>query len=446
MCSCTHFVFLSHLLGLAAGILFIRELVRLKGPTWLLGAGAGAATLLMAAFLFHVSFPLQHFADFLKAYWPAGNAVLAGPAALRSVLQVGALGFVNMPVVAYVFAPFALMPPIPAGIAFTLLSLASTVLAWRLLSRAADLDTGTQWTLAFIFAAFGPLLNSIREGNTTHMVLALLVWAFLLLRERREVAAGAVLGLAALFKLPLLLFGVYYVLRGRWRVVAGGAMLLGISLLLSVAIFGWDMHVYWYETSIGPYARDPMPAINVQSIPGALSRLELGASYGLDWTQHPLSPALRLVASLAMLLLFGLAFAAVLAPRPSSSRAVARQISQEVEFLIVLMLACVASPLAWSHYYTWMLMPAAFFIGRTPHFATATWCRVLGWVAIVLAAVPVTFWPSDNPLVAELYVRVGASQQLYGGLLMLGLLLWSRWTMRCEDARAVAGARPAPAA
>jgi hypothetical protein len=446
MCSCTHLVFLAHLLGLAAGVMFIRELVRLRVPAWMLAAGTGAAALVMAAFVFHVSNPLQYFADFHKAYWPAGAAIWNGPGALEQVLRAGAFGFVNMPVVAYLFAPFGLLPPHVSALVFLVLSVATTIVAWRLLVGAAGLDESAKWTLAFLIAAFGPLLYSIREGNTTHMVLALLVWAFLLLRERRDLAAGAVLGFAALIKLPLLLFGIYYMLRGRWQVVAGGAGLLGLASLFSLAIFGWDMHVFWYETCIKPYAEAPIGALNVQSIAGALLRLEYGPQFILDWERHQLSPALRIIASASTFVLLGLAAAAALAPRPRASRLVARETAEELEFLIVLMLACIASPLTWSHYYTWMLMPAAFFIGRTPHFPPGPVVRVVGWGAIVLASIPVTLWMPGNPLVAEIYARLVVSQLLFGGLVMLGLLMWSRWTMRSEvDAVVVRAGAPAPA-
>ena len=33
-----------------------------------------------------------------------------------------------------------------------------------------------------------------------------------------------------------------------------------------------------------------------------------------------------------------------------------------MEYLIVLVLACISSPLSWSHYYAWMLLPIAFLL------------------------------------------------------------------------------------
>jgi len=38
-----------------------------------------------------------------------------------------------------------------------------------------------------------------------------------------DLSVGSLLGLCAVLKLPLLLFGAYFLLRRRWRVVTGGA-------------------------------------------------------------------------------------------------------------------------------------------------------------------------------------------------------------------------------
>jgi hypothetical protein len=44
----------------------------------------------------------------------------------------------------------------------------------------------------------------------------------------------------------------------------GGATVCAIAAILSIALFGWDLHVYWYENSIKPFAETPMTAFNVQ--------------------------------------------------------------------------------------------------------------------------------------------------------------------------------------
>lgn len=429
MCSCAPHIFLAHALGLGLGLMAIAEWRRqaLRADVfWLV---TGMMSLVMAIMVFHVTRG-HYFYDFTKAYWPAGEAAWQGRDAVIALYQKGVEGFVNIPILAYLFAPFALIPPIPAALLLTVFGVVGIVFAWAGLSAAANLDAERRAKLMFVFASFGPLIYSVREGNTSHLVLTLIVFAFLLLRQQRDILAGALLGAAALIKLPLMLFGIYFVLRGRWNAVIGGGSMVGSTVLLSLLVFGWPAHLSWYELSVQPHARDPIPALNVQSIAGALARLELGGQSPLDWTSHQLSAPLQTAATASTLLLLSLAVASALAPRRASARMASKDVAVELEFLIVLMLACIISPLSWSHYYSWMLMPIAFFIGRTAHFSAAPAVRVMGWIAIVLAAAPVTLLWFNNPHLQEIASRAGASQLLIGGLLLLTLLIWSRWQLK----------------
>ena len=204
--------------------------------------------------------------------------------------------------------------------------------------------------LALSILASGPLVNSLREGNTTHFILLLLVVALLLWRAGAEYAAGLVLGLCALFKLPLMLFGLYVLLRGRWRVVAGGATTIGGAVLLSLAVFGLQINIDWYRNCIEPFVGGVMPAFNVQSIDGFLARLETGPALLMEWT--PLAASLwhKIVRSIVLSAMFILAFVAMV--RGDRSAPGARPFERDaLEFSIVLVLAVVTSPVSWSHYY-----------------------------------------------------------------------------------------------
>lgn len=440
MCSCTPHVLYAHLLGLGLAILVIAELARRNPqPRVLLGAGMAIAAVIFV-YTFYMSAPDRYFSDFLKAYWEGGRAAWQGPDAVAALFTEGAEGFINLPIIAYLFAPFALLPGMPAALVFTLIGLVMTLAAWAFLCRAANLDTQQKAVLLVVFAAFGPLIYSIREGNTSHMALAAVALAFVWQRERRDLAAGALLGAAALLKLPLLLFGIYYALRGRWRVVAGGLGVCVGAALLSLLVFGWQTHVDWYVNSVAPYTRDPVSAWNVQSVAGALLRLELGAGSTHDWSPRHMS---QLFTVGPAVLLMALAAAAALVPHRARVATAPGETALETEFLIVLMLAAIASPLSWTHYYAWMLMPAAFFIARSPHIAGGVAPRVLGWLAIALATAPSTPLIFENALIEDLAARFGNSRVLAGGLIMLGLLLWSRWRM--ANARPVANGQHAAA-
>ena len=64
-------------------------------------------------------------------------------------------------------------------------------------------------------------------------------------------AVAFLFGLAATIKLPLLLIGAYFVVRRRWMIVAGGGTAIAIAALLSLAAFGIDDHIRWYNDTIG---------------------------------------------------------------------------------------------------------------------------------------------------------------------------------------------------
>jgi hypothetical protein len=264
-----------------------------------------------------------------------------------------------------------------------------------------------------LFALDGPLSNSIREGNTSHFVLLALVLAFARLREGRDWSAGALLGAAALFKLPILLFGPYLALRGRWRGVAAGAGVLAAASLLSLAVFGGEAQRVWYERFVAGAVSAPIAAFNVQSIAAFFGRWERGGAALCDWNAAPLgSPAL----AGSLLVTFALYAAAlgVLA---------ARRGRLEQELSLVLALACVTSPVSWSHYYAWLLIPIAYSIAPPGPLSGSRGMRWL-WAAAILCVILPVVLPEcapAGPLTGGYVVLL--SLPLCGGLLLLLLLL-----------------------
>lgn len=410
----------AHLAAFGLGLVLLRRW-RAQGrqddPAWLaLAAGMSA---LMAIGLFAVSDPPGLFEDFRDAYLGAGVAVHAAPAALAPMIERGVNGFVNLPIVAYLFWPFALMPAKLAMVAFSLIGLLCALGAWLALVRGLRLDRLSAMTLLFVFAASGPLVNSVKEGNVSHFLLWPLAVAMLCIRRGDDFRAGALLGLVALLKLPLLLFGVYYLLRGRWRVAAGGLLVCAAGALASLAIFGWDMHVRWYEYCIAPYGRDPMPAFNVQSVQAFVLRLQTGAEGLFRWEVVPLAGWGVMLSGALVASLYGASLFVLWRARQ------APLLTSDAEFMLVMALACVTSPVTWSHYYCWFLLPAAGFLKavQAPGIPDPQQ-RYLGWCALVACAMPVMTiqWTAQAP--AELYARSWSSTLLFAGV------AWMVWLGR----------------
>ncbi len=117
-------------------------------PVWAFLLGGGA----LAAFLFlnlKLSCPPEAW-DFTHAYYLAGQAVLHNDrATLHDLIGKGTSGFVNIPVFAYLLAPFALLPPSAATALLTVVGIGLTILAWFLLVRLTRLELRERWLLAW---------------------------------------------------------------------------------------------------------------------------------------------------------------------------------------------------------------------------------------------------------------------------------------------------------
>src|SRR5690606_28702205 len=335
--------------------------------------------------------------DFIQAYYVGGAAAVSGNLDFHELFKSGVDGFVNLPILALVFAPFALLPADISGVLFSLLGLWACVLAFRYLCEIAALNRYQSAILAVLMLTNGPLMNSLKEGNTSHFTLLALAWGFANIRKGGTVFTGAVLAVAALFKLPLLLFGVWALLRGHFRVALGGAGTLVCIVLLSILLFGMEAHKLWFDSVVVASSANPLGAFNVQSFSAALIR---GASpYALClWEGVELDPVWRRLASVLAMGLLGMS-ALVCAIASKRSKA-DPDTAMQVEFSMVALLACTTSPLAWSHYYAWVLLPIAFALsnrwGGLLFGDGIPGRRAWIWAPIILVSLPVV-WPVCRP-------------------------------------------------
>lgn len=419
-------------------LIIIAQLSAVAGGAWLfLSPGfadrsvslqrmvAVVLAIIMAFCMFIASEPRPLFSDFGKAYYPAGRAVLHGPQALAPLIDSAMFAnmFVNLPIVAYVFAPFGLLSQPQAAMLFFILGIAVTVAAWSLLARQAQLSEPESWLLLFLFAANGPLINSLREGNTSHIVLLGLVAGYMFLQQKRSALAGIVLGLSALIKLPLLVFGVYFVLKRNWKSAAGFASALAVAGILSLVVFGWRLNWRWFELGVLQFGDSSIAAFNVQSISGFQLRLNGGASVLRDWSVVELSWPQRLIRQvLAVFMLVAVAIACVTRP-PFTFRREGKE-WDGLEYSLVVVLCLVTSPVSWSHYYSWLLMPFAFFLGMRTEIVQSSAMRRTAWFTILLASPLVSLPSFPNAIWQNIYAKIAVSHFLAAGLIWFGLLIW----------------------
>ncbi|MBV8097093.1 MAG: DUF2029 domain-containing protein, partial [Acetobacteraceae bacterium] len=362
-------------------------------------------------------------ADFRNAYYPAGNAVRHGES-LSSLIASGVMGFVNLPIVAYLFVPLTVLPWRVAALGpFLFAGLAATVSAYIVLTRLAGLSQCGRLWLALLFLFNGPLIYSLKEGNTSQFVLLAFAGALYLLRSGRSAWAGFVLAAAALLKLPLLLFGGFFVLRRDWAGTAAFSGTLGAAAVLSVVVFGPTIHAEWLDTAILQLQHSGLASFNAQSISAWLLRLRHPAPPLFDWTLLPLTPAEEIEAKAAQFALLALAgfglWRSARVARDNSGHLAVEML--DLQFLLVLVVALVVTPLAWSHYFCWTLIPAAFLLGGRIRPASAA---CLGWVAVALTT-PLVIYPGPETLapMPGIYTKLAASNYFLGGVAWLVSLI-----------------------
>lgn len=401
------------------------------GRSAVLWAVAIAVGALVQTLLWSVSEPATRFSDFYKAYYPVAESLwFDGAQETWPLGETGAGSFVNLPIVGWLFVPLVAFGEGGAGWAFLALGVVATAGVWILLARFGRPGLADGPALLVLVLCNGPLINSLREGNSTHFMLLLLIAALMLNGAGRGFAAGLVLGFCAIMKLPLLLYGLYFLVRGRWRVVAGGATAIALAAVLSLAVHGLDTNVGWYRDSVAPFLGGVIPAFNVQSIDGFLMRLQTGTGSLMDWLPRAPSMAHAVARTLLVMTLLGGMF--WLMRRTGGTREADPRrpdARSALEYVLVLNLAIVISPISWSHYYLLLLLPwALYWCGRLdlPDDAAT---RGLMWAGIVLSSLPIVILPLHADGFGELMARTVVSLCFFGGLLTLAALARGLWHM-----------------
>jgi hypothetical protein len=359
--------------------------------------------------------------DFTKAYYPAGQAVWQDPATLYARADDD-LTFVNLPLVALLFAPFGLLDAATATDLMMSLGILATAVALYGCLVLSRVQGWRRWVVVGLFAMNGPLFYNLRIGNTTQYTLLLLVGVLLALRRpgrSRELLAGALLAIAGVIKVPLLLLVGCYVLRGRWRVVLGFGATLGLVGLISLGVFGPELHVTWYRECIQPFAGKPLSAFNVQSIDGWLARVWLGGELR-NWQPIAVDWGYKLVR-------YGLVASVVgsalwVGWRTSASATAKPNAVSYSEFAIALCLALIISPISWTHYYLLLLLPLSLWLGHQLAIPDGRGWTLAGLGATVMISLPTVNPQVNSPALQWLVANVWISHYLYGVLLLLGVL------------------------
>lgn len=199
---------------------------------------------------------------------------------------------------AVVFYPFAWTGTlVGAGLWYVVnvaLGIGALVVAMRTVSDSPPKTL----ILAGLFSGIALILDCALRGEPDPWILFSLCLSFYLYTKKREFLAGLVGGFAGVMKVTPLLMFVYFLLKGRTKVLAGGVCaLILFGLILPSLAFGPDytirMHESWYRNvvspsfSAGPTALVRKPyRISHQSMHSALLRHFSRANLGKKAEPH----------------------------------------------------------------------------------------------------------------------------------------------------------------
>jgi hypothetical protein len=149
------------------------------------------------------------------------------------------------PQVSLVFAPLAFLS---YGRALTLWWLCTAVIygaccyaIWRVCPNLRDFGG----TVALVAIGFPAFFHLISWGQTSALALACFTAGFLLIRDKREFAAGLALG-CLIFKPQLgLAAAVVFVLGRKWKLMAGAALSAATQIAAGIAYYGVEPFRSW---------------------------------------------------------------------------------------------------------------------------------------------------------------------------------------------------------
>jgi hypothetical protein len=278
-----------------------------------------------------------------------------------------------------------------------------------------------------MLCAFRYVLDGLAHQQTDVVIGALLVGGCCALARGRSLTAGTVFGLAAAIKCTAVLWIVYLVWRGQWKMAAWVVLVaVGVNLLpnlVSTPEGGGLWLQQWYATYLAPMkAGDHYPGLwgadiyYNQSISGFSYRLCVAQATWQDGELQvaeragaPTAGSMRLLVNGVQLALVLLAVFVVGRPRrrlPEGSRAA-------VECSLVLLLMLLLSPMSSKPHFCTMLLPA-FLLARLAAVEKRRWAGALVAAAILLGLLAMRdVWG----------FRISASALWYGAVMWSAALL-----------------------
>jgi hypothetical protein len=371
--------------------------------------------------------------DYPLWFW-AGQQVLHG-ADLYPRNSNGYFEFIYPPLSAVLLAIPSFFGKLPLYASLSALN----IVAWWMTAQFSHAMTGSgrtpgPWLFAlpgFVTITF--VFDMFDLGQPNLVLLAIMLFGFWSLQQKRPWLAGGMFALATAIKVfPVAVFP-YLVWRRQWSCLASMALLLAALLFLVPApVRGFQHNVSelqtWFrgmvesssEHGFGQRAEQNWSWVN-QSIIAVTHRLTRPINYNQDNPAEP--PAyMNLVdldfgtanwVVLAVSIVIGLGYVAVM---PARSRTTPRSNAEELGILFCLM--TVASPLARQYYFIWLFFPITILVHRAAYDPRVA-VRAGTWAGLVISGLLMCLSLPVFPKYLQAY-----GNNLAATCVMAGVLAW----------------------
>ena len=336
--------------------------------------------------------------------------------------------FVYPPLIAVMMRAFAGVPFTAISQAWGVLSVLFVCIGLFLTVRLylPSWNTPLAWAgLLLALCWFEPLLYGFWLGQTTAVMLPIVIGSLALQRRGRDVAAGLLLACAVFIKLTPAVVAAVWLWRGPRRAfvwtVAGVAALWA----LSIAAAGAPLHEA-YVRRVLSIGRVVLVSFNNQSLSAVLGRMQLPHAAWFDWRMYHPGAALAVIHA-AILGVIAVSAVASVARLPRERPERWRPLAEGFALLFMLL----APNIAWTHYFVFLLPVMAIVVAESGGTVAP---RIAAAAAFVLCCRPLLA-PQDVPYLSTSSLFV--SGPAIAALVLWGTLIWIAARTRRDDGSTV---------
>jgi hypothetical protein len=274
--------------------------------------------------------------------------------------------------------PIAELKPLTAKhvwIVFNLLLLVP--MAW-MLRRMTGLSI---WRIVLVMAVCFPLQRNLQYGQMYELVLFMVVAACWCWLRGWQVAAGALVAVAAAVKVFPVLLLVWFFRRRQWRALVSGLIACAACVGISIGVFGVATNRTWLEEVLPWVMRGEGQETYAVSHAGISNVLHMLLLAELQWNPHPWHESVTAYAVLMPLLqMLVLAPAVLLIWRGDERRADKRRERVLMEWSAIVTMALAVSTMPALYHFVLMVFPVCVMAGMLLR------QRQYGWLAALAVA------------------------------------------------------------